>query len=1049
MTAIALIDQQYKKLFADLYASFSSDDPIKSIFAGWGIKRQLMGFAYAHGLPTMAFFENVGKSGDIRDRQLALELLHSPDADVTERLLRLFYRPEERSSSLQFMRLLAQRQITDCEDILLALEANPDSDVRKEAITVRRQLHGQQPWKADFLHTRDKSSGVRYEAYERLASHGQDVPLFIWQQAYEDADDEIRKIAIQQLATHTGDFIDAVMLDAISHKEFVIAKAAREYLKRDPDRFFDHLEGLLPESPAQTACFALDVLCRSKRPEMFALLVQTYDNAKSRDVRNKVMVEMQKNKSAESTRFFLQRSELKPVQSRNLTVFLPELIQLAVAGRYEALPLIVKNGKKQTKAALLAVFEGAIEQSFVRQLALKAYFQAGGELTDAIRALLVQAMTQRNVFDFNGVVNLVAEFNLTPLIEHFQEFAKTCNNQDQLRSIKKLLAQFGEELTSIEVEEAALQDILKGYDNAAIVAALSRATAQDLADHEKTLQNLMYRGDADVRALARKALLALNDAGTREWLGNDVARYTGERTAIAIEHACAIGVDGFVASLTWRAYDQNPDVAALALAALESSQGTRMNVADIRRNAELNRQIKADANVCATQSDATLLALTHDDFCSMGKVAAKALLQRGTVSRRDPQFAYVSILAEAFEHLQACTSDHIESALRQLTGNLFHYNYWPVFENLLFRGAEIQPLCFHLLLEGRRRQQEAAASALKMVANLDYAALLKGPGRKLGALKLVMDVLDTHLGQVKLSDLKDLFDFHCSAFHFRHEEKHDSEYTNEKNGMAALLSARQKAGCPYFLQDAIHYFEQQRINQSYVSEAVVSSIGKVDSKEALLYLLSLLRTNEVAVASWALRDRIGQIERPAEKLIVALFTKQTDKFPAIKNELQTITAEEFAILLQTTRGGSLDKEFLEMCKEIGPVFYRHALNPDTVISENALVLFAEFFSQKPDKETEAFLLHHLQGGAGNVNKKIHCVRGLGKARCHQALPLIESKLEVKDENLQRAAIDALARIGNTDTIIKLKSLQPSLGKKLVGACDKAIDTITKKLQKQA
>lgn len=1048
MTAAALVDQQYKALFADLDTSFSSMDPMGKVFALWGLKRQLKGFAYAHGLPTLVFFENVAKNGDELSRQLALELLYRPDAAVDDRLLRLFHHSGDTSASLQLVWLISQRKISGCEDILQALESHPDDSVRKQAIIVRRQLYGPQPWRADFHHTRDESSSVRQEAYERLAAHGQDVPLFIWQQAYEDSDTEIRKIAIQQLAKHSGDFIDAVMLDAITNKEFVIAKAAREYLKRDPDRFFDHLAGLLPDSRAQTTNFALDVLCRSKKPEVFDLLIQTYDNAKSEDVRKKVMVEMQKNKSTESTRFFVERGELKPVESRNLKAFLSDLIRLSIAGKFGVLPLIVKHGKEDATAALLTVFEGAKDGAFVKHEALKAYFQNGGELSESIKAYLVQAMTRDRGFDFDDVYILASNHNLTPLIENFREFANKCTNQDQLRKVKKLLKQFGEDLVSIEVEQAPLREILQGWDIEATKAALSRATPQELQEHEKALQNLMYHNNEDIRALVRKCLLALNDEGTRAWLGKDVARYTGERTAMAIAHAKAIGADGFIYPLTQRAYDKDPEVAALAQAALESGRNSSANLALIQRNAELNRQIMIDTNACAAMSDEALLALAHDEFCRTGKVAAKVLLQRGALTARDPEFAFLSILAEMFEQLHACATIHIESAVRKLSRYAFSLNYWGAFECLLFRDAEIQPLCLDLLLHGGAAQQEAAASVLKKVSNLDYQALINGPGRDINTLRLVMSALDAHLAQVKASDLKDLYDLHLASFEFRKEEKDDGDYRNKKDGIAALLCTRQNIGCSLFLQDAINFIEQQRINQSWVSDTVIRSIGKMDSKEPLFYLLSLLRKKEVVLASRALRDRINQIERPSEKLIVALFSRQPELFPAIRSELTTITSEEFSILLQAAMDVTLDKLFLEMCEQIGPVFYRHALDLSTPIPENTLTIFCDFFSQKANKEAEAFLFHHLEVSTGSSKKKAYCIRGLGKIRCYQALSLVESRLTSNDKDIQRAAIDALARIGNAETIEKLKTVQPSLGKTLVAACEKAIDKISKDMQKQ-
>lgn len=1045
MTTISLIDQQYKKLFSELNLPDHALDPFEELMYVWGLERQLTGFAAANGLPTFAFYETVAAANHDLHKLLALKLLSTTSTIFDEKVIRLFYQPRKVSILSWIIRLISERNLLTCVDLLEPLLTHKTSDIRQQAIAARALLLGQQLWQADFKHTKDDDPRIRLEAYGRLATHEQGVPLYVWQRAYQETYVDIRQIAIKQLSQFPCDYVDALMLEAIKDKDFTIAKVAREYLKRNPDQYFDHLSKLLPESCAQTAIFSLDVICRSKKRNILPLLLQTYETAKSNDLHKKVVVELQKIKSNDATRFFISRGELKLVKSRNLSEFFPELVQLAVDGNNEALELIVKNAKGASREILLSIFDNVKSCNAARYSALRAYFDLRGEANDKILKFLSEEMAGSGN-NFYKALDIVRDYKLLQLADTLNVVASTCEDQKKLRYIKKMFDELGLDHSAIEVEEKPLKAILESGNDKEILTVLSHIDRNRLGDHSEQLLRLMYRDDSKLRALARELMCLLDSEQVKRKLKSQLELCGADRRCIALEHARAIGVDEYLLLVQPLVYDDNLKVSESAVMALEKSQDDSVNLERTRRNIERHREIKADPKSLDAMPESVLLDMIHDPYCVSGRAAAKTLVSKGVLSIRDPDFAYLLILAQDHDRLYGCPPIHVATALDRLIRYPYTLYYWRAFEFLRNKNFDIQKICRDFLSHGYRRQQECAASALKSVEMLDYRALLEVGLRYLHALELVLNVLSEHAKQAQAQDLKFLYDAHLEAFGDLTEENDGIVYRRARSGMISLLVFRQKIGCKYFLSDSIAYVEKHRSIHGWTDSVILNAIGNVDSNEALFYLVSLLRTSEVQKAAYAIRNRLHQLQNPGDKLIVALFSKQADKMGAIKKELKTVTPEEFNILQEASREASLKETFMDMCKVIGSVFYTHALNSSTKICPGGVETFCNFFSQKAYKEADDFLIYHLENSFHNVQKRVYCIRGLGKTRCQRALPLIEAQLRSDDVVELRAVIEALARIGNRETLEKLKNVRPKLRKNLIDVCDKSIHKLDRELE---
>ncbi len=1040
MTAAAIIDQQYKKLFLDFNFPAEKSYTFEDFKYSWAASTHVREFSASFGYPTQNFYRWVASERNPHQMNIALQLLHRSPGEVDEQVIRLFFSTSDRDALRWIVRIIADRNLVSCVDLLDALQAHSDDDVRGSAIAAKSLLVGPLPWQVDYEKTKDISSVVRLDAYERLAKNDQGVPVLVWLRAQDDSNIDVRRIAISQLAKHDNATIDSIMLDAIKDKDFVVAKAAREYLKKDPDRFFHYLVDVAQNSRAQTTIFALDVLCRSKSAAVIDVLRDTYRNAKSVEVENKILVEMQKIKSDESTKFFLDNGQLKPIRKRKLYKFIDDLVGLAVNQNLDALDLIVEHGKDKTRKALLDVVNNENCKPSYKYKAARLYLNETAETAPEIVALMRDGIASESDFEFFDCIRMMREYKLNQLAGDVRKYAAECKDDNRLATIRKLFDEIGEDCSDIATVEVSIRQVLEGQNEEAIVSVLKRADLHALAGEERELFMLLFRDSSQIRMLAREILQAMDAPKLKRRMKEQLDRYGPPRQLIAIEHASAIGANEFLLQLHKLAYSDYAELSAAAVLALENSGSTKIDTDRLKRNIGNSILLKSDSSASEKLSDDALFDLVWDEHCPFGEKAAKILLSRNSLLARDVDFAYLLMMAQEYDRLLGCSAEQIHSALQKLIHYPGRREFWRALDCLLRKNFDVQPICRNYLAHGFRYQQEGASYALKNVKDLDYRATIKVAMENLGSLDLTLDAILAHSSLIDAEDLKRIYDVHITQFRLLSDKEDGIYFRRAESGIIKLLAVRQRIGCGSFLKDAIQFCERS------MNSHVICSIGNDPSSEAKLYLTSLLRTKAVHTASHALRDRVHDLKDPGNRLVVALFTGQVDLFPGIAAEIDNISRETFDVLQMVTHHHSLNSAFIELVKVVGEKVYVHALRDPSSVHPTISTLLCDCFSQKAYPEAEEFLIFNLHHYGHGSQKKIYCIRGLGKIKCSRAGILIEPSLKSKDAVEQRAAIEALGRIGGAGSIQQLEEIRSGLRKNLVEVCDKAITQISRRLQ---
>ena len=187
-----------------------------------------------------------------------------------------------------------------------ALAESAHAESRGNAIALYQSMTcDESDWKSEIPYLTDEAFSVKYSAYERLANDYTNVPQSYFVNGMSIDYLEIQQICAQALVNHESYEIDLLMLDLIHNKDFILSKAAREYLKRKPDMYFDDLASHLETASAQTIGNIIDILVLSERPEVYDLLARTYEVAKAEAVRNKIFAKLRSDKNPSATRFFM------------------------------------------------------------------------------------------------------------------------------------------------------------------------------------------------------------------------------------------------------------------------------------------------------------------------------------------------------------------------------------------------------------------------------------------------------------------------------------------------------------------------------------------------------------------------------------------------------------------------------------------------------------------------------------------------------------------------------------------------------------------------
>lgn len=97
---------------------------------------------------------------------------------------------------------------------------------------------------------------------------------------------------------------------------------------------------------------------------------------------------------------------------------------------------------------------------------------------------------------------------------------------------------------------------------------------------------------------------------------------------------------------------------------------------------------------------------------------------------------------------------------------------------------------------------------------------------------------------------------------------------------------------------------------------------------------------------------------------------------------------------------------------------------------------AEVLAKLKDPRSEATLLELARGD--DAFTKRHAIVGLGFLQCRAAVPIIVPCLKEDDHGMQRAGVEALARIQDPAALEPLRALRKSASKKLLPIVEKAI-----------